>query len=132
MDVRYSFDTATVPVSSDIDISFDGKEIKIPVTFLSDNVSVSVGGLDSSGKVFNIDGWTVKAVDRKNTTDPASFIATLTSPDASSFSYSEGTTIWIDLNSYGDEHTPDLQFLFSVSSKTDFLVPYLIFQRLEQ
>ena len=59
------------------------------------------------------------------------FIATLNSQEASSFKYSEGSTVWINLNSYGDSHTPDMRLVFSVASKTDFLVPYLVFQRIE-
>lgn len=127
----YSFDTIESIDSASINVSFDGKEIRIPACYLTDSTTISVGGLDASGKMFSINGWTVKSVERKNKTDIGTFIATLTSQEASSFKYSEGSTVWINLNSYGDDHTPDMRLVFSVASKTDFLVPYLVFQRIE-
>ena len=131
MNGLYSFDAKESIDSASIDVSFDGKEIKIPARYLTENTMISVGGLDTSGKMFSINGWTIKSVERKNKADIETFIATLNSQEASSFKYSEGSTVWINLNSYGDSHTPDMRLVFSVASKTDFLVPYLVFQRIE-
>ena len=131
MNALYSFNAKETVDSATIDVSFDGKEIKIPAIYLTDSTTISVGGLDASGKMFSINGWSVKAVERKNKADIGMFIATLTSQEASNFKYSEGSTVWINLNSYGDDHTPDMRLVFSVASKTDFLVPYLVFQRIE-
>ena len=127
----YSFDSMEQISAEAIDVSFDGKEIKIPVRYLTEETKLSVGGLDISGKTFSIDGWTVKSVERKNKTDIDTFIATITSSEATSFKYSEGSTIWINFNSYGDDHTPEMRFVFTITSKTDFLVPHLVFQRIE-
>ena len=127
----YAFTAKESIDSSSIDVSFDGKEIRIPALYLTDNTTISVGGLDTSGKMFSMNGWTVKSVERKNKADIGTFIATLTSQEASNFKYSEGSTVWINFNSYGDDHTPDMRLVFSVASKTDFLVPYLVFQRIE-
>lgn len=131
MNGLYSFDTKEIVDSSSIDVSFDGKEIKIPVRYLTDSTTITIGGLNANGKMFSINGWTVKSVERKNKSDIETFIATLTSQEASNFKYSEGSTVWINLNSYDEAHTPDMRLVFSVSSKTDFLVPYLVFQRIE-
>ena len=127
----YTFTSGEGIAAADINVSFDGKEIRIPVRYLTDGTTISVGGLDASGKTFSINGWTVKSVERKDKADIDTFIATLISPEASSFKYSEGSTVWINFNSYGDNHTQDMRLVFSVSSKTDFLVPYLVFQRIE-
>ena len=131
MNSLYSFDSKESMAPKNIDVHFDGKEIKIPVRYLTDNAIISVSGLDGAGKTFSINGWSVKSVERKNKDDIETFIATLTSSETSSFKYTEGSTVWINLNSYGDDHTPDIRFVFSVVSKTDFLVPHLDFQRIE-
>ena len=127
----YSVDAKESIDSAGIDVDFNGKEIKIPALYLTDSSTISVGGLDASGKMFSLNGWTVKSVERKNKDDIGTFTATLTCQEASSFKYSDGSTVWINLNSYGDDHTPDMRLVFSVASKTDFLVPYLVFQRIE-
>ncbi len=131
MNGLYSYSSKEAINSLDIEVVFDGKEIKIPVRFLTDGATISVGGLDASGKIISVKEWTVKEVERKDKTDISTFIATMTSSEASGFKYTEGSTVWINLNSYGDDHTPDIRFVFSVESKTDFLVPYLVFQRIE-
>ena len=127
----YSFQQETPVSSNDLEIAFDGKEIKIPARYLTENSEIVVGGLDPSGKMFSIDDWTVKSVERKQKTDLESFVATITSPEASKFKYTEGSTVWVTLTPYGDHHTEDIQIVFSVVSKTDFLVPHLVFQRIE-
>lgn len=128
----YVFEGASHIDVNDIEISFDGKEIKIPAIYLTENTKISVGGLDSkTGQLFNIDDWTMKIVERKTSSDMNTFIATLTSKTASSFSYSEGSTVWINLNAAGDEHTEDMQISYTIGSKTDFLVPYLTFERIK-
>ena len=74
------------------DCLFDGKEIKIPARYLTENTMISVGGLDTSGKMFSINGWTIKSVERKNKADIETFIATLNSQEAPclcSFHYQE-------------------------------------------
>lgn len=131
MNNLYSFDSKEQISAETIDVTFDGKEIKIPVRYLTEGTKLSVGGLDTSGKTFSIDGWTVKSVERKDKTNIDTFIATLTSSEAASFKYSEGATVWINFNSYGDDHTPEMRFVFSVASKTEFFVSHLVFQRIE-
>ena len=114
----------------------DGGGIKPDVELKNDTLPniayyLSVGGLDTLGKTFLIGGWKVKSVERKDKTDIDTFIATITSSEATSFKYSEGSTIWINFNSFGDDHTPEMRFVFTITSKTDFLVPHLVFQRIE-
>ena len=75
--------------SAGIDVDFNGKEIKIPALYLTDSSTISVGGLDASGKMFSLNGWTVKSVERKNKDDIGTFTATLTCQEASSFKYSD-------------------------------------------
>ena len=127
----YYFTSKESISATDIDVSFDGKEIKIPVCYLTEGTAISVGVLDASGKMLSIDGWAIKTVERKNKDDIETFIATLSSSEAFNFKYSEGSTVWINFNSYGDKHTPEMRFVFSVASKTEFFVPHLVFQRIE-
>ena len=132
IDALYTFDEEKNLSADDIEITFDGKEITIPAMFLTDGTTISVGGLDSAtGKVFSIDDWTLKAVNRKDAADLSTFTATFTSKTASGFNYTEGSTVWINLNPAGDDHTENMQLSFNVVSKTDFLVPYLSFQRVK-
>ncbi len=128
----YSFDGVEALSSNDIDVSFDGKEIKLPARYLTDYSEISVGVLDSAGKSSTINGWKIQTVNREKKEDLTTFTATLTSEEASHFSYSEGSTVWINFNPYGDEHTPDMQIFFSTVNKVDFLIPYITFQRIKQ
>ena len=125
------YSDAAAPEQADIEVSFDGKEIRIPARFLTDSTEISVGGLDSSGKVFTIGGWTVKSVERKKNANVETFTAVLTSSDATRFSYTEGSTVWINFNACGNAHTPDMQLLFSVTAKKDLFITHLTFQRIE-
>lgn len=131
VDDLYSFDSKEQIAAETIKITFNGKEIKIPARYLTEGTKLSLGGLDTSGKTFSVDGWTVKSVERKNMGNIDTFIATLTSPEAANIKYPEGTTVWIDFNSYGDDHTPEMRFVFSVSIKNDLLLRRLVFQRIE-
>ena len=127
----YRFDEKTTVTSKDIEIlSFDGKEIRIPAHLLTENSVLSVGVLDSNGKVFTIDDWTVKTVERQDPSSLSSFVATYTSEKARKFRYSAGTTVWINYNPTGDNHFQTLQIPYSVKRKTNYVVvPYLAFER---
>ena len=125
MNGLYSFDAKESIDSASIDVSFDGKEIKIPARYLTENTMISVGGLDTSGKMFSINGWTIKSVERKNKADIETFIATLNSQEASSFKYSEGSTVWINLNSYGDSHERHIGTETVKNLAYDYLCSYL-------
>ena len=57
-------------------IAFNGKEITVPAYLLTENTIISVGGLDNNGKVFSINDWNIKSVDRKDPNDLYSFVAT--------------------------------------------------------
>ena len=131
IDNLYRFEETPGIDLGQIDIVFTGKEIKIPARYLTENTVITVGGLDASGKTFLIDDWSIKSVERKDPSDISSFIATFTSSKASSFSYTEGSTVWINLNPAGDDHTSNIQVTFSVMTKTDFLIPYITFQRID-
>lgn len=131
IDALYHYDAIPQTDVSQIDIVFTGKTIKLPAYYLTEKTAISVGGIDASGRIFTIDDWGVESVERRKSEDITSFTATYVSKKASDFKYAEGTTVWIDLNPAGDEHTKEMQFLFSVVSKTDFLIPYLTFQRTE-
>ena len=114
---------------SQIDISFDGEEIKIPARYLTENTVISVGVLDTTGRTFIIDDWRLESVKRKKETDLESFIATFVSDVADDFDYVEGSTVWINFNPAGDAHTPNLQISYSVVSETDFIFSHTAFQR---
>ncbi len=128
----YVFEGASGISADDIDIHFDGKEIKVSAKYLTDGTKISVGGLDSkTGRIFSIDDWTIESVEREPSADVSTFTATFISTTASDFDYSEGSTVWVNLNPAGDDHTMNMQFPFSVISKTDFLIPYRTFQRIK-
>ena len=114
-----------------IEITFDGKEIIVPAMYLTEGTTISAGGLDANiGKVFAIEDWTLKSVNRKNSADIGTYMATFTSKTAAGFEYSEGSTVWINLNPAGDEHTENRQISFTVVSQKDFLLSRLVFQRI--
>lgn len=132
MNDLYVFDGASGVSADDIGITFDGKKITIPAMYLTEGTEISVGGLDSkTGSLFSIDDWSLISVDRKTPSDVSTFIATLTSETASDFDYSKGSTVWINLNPAGDDHTENVQIIFDVASKTDFIVPHRSFQRIQ-
>lgn len=112
-------------------IAFNGKEITVPAYLLTENTIISVGGLDNNGKVFSINDWKIKSVDRKDPNDLYSFVATFESSTAANYTYDVGSMVWVNFNATGDERTEDVQISFNVESKTDFLVPYTVFRVIE-
>ncbi len=128
----YVFEAASGDSADNVDVFFDGKEIKIPAMYLTENTDISVGGLDSkTGQIFSIDDWTLKLVERKSSSELNTFTATFTSQTAFGFAYTEGSTVWINIKPAGDDHTADMQISFNVTSKTDFIIPHLTFQRIK-
>lgn len=125
----YSYDSATNISTDEIEIGFDGKEIKIPAIYLTEGTKISVSGLDMNSGYFCIDDWQLESVERRAASDINTFTAIFTSEIASDFEYPEGSTIWIDFNPAGDEHTENIQIYFKAESKTDFIFSYIDFQR---
>lgn len=125
----YSYDNATNISTDEIEIGFDGKEIQIPAIYLTEGTKISVSGLDMNSGYFCIDDWQLESVERGTTSDINTFTAIFTSEIASDFDYPEGSTIWIDFNPAGDEHTENIQIYFKAESKTDFIFSHIDFQR---
>ena len=127
----YDYEKRIAISAKDINnLSFDGKKIKIPAYYLSENAKLSVGGLDPNGKLFSINNWTIQEVERKDTSELESFVATFTSKDAEKFKYSAGSTVWINISLTGDDHFLTVQIPFSVKEKNSFVVvPHLVFER---
>lgn len=131
MNTLYSYEQ-NEPDSIPLDaVSFDGKVIRIPAQYLTEDSTISLGGIDAAGKLFSIDDWTIKEVTRKDQSDFSSFEATFTSKNAETFTYNENGTVWINVNPSGNDHTENYQLTFSVSKKQNFLSQQIVFQRIE-
>ena len=105
-------------------VTFSGKEMKIPAYLLTEKSTVSLGVIDSNGKITIVDDWTIKSVERKNTADVSSFIATLSSKSVPDFE--KGSSAWISINPYGDEHTQEIQVTFTIEGNNSIVVPVIL------
>lgn len=106
LDNQYRFSGKTaVDLSSDDMISFNGKEITVPVWMVSDYSAITLTIL-SNTKTGTISDWTVSRVDRKTEGDVTSYRAVLKSPTADAYTYIPEMTLTIDIvphTNYGDD-----------------------------
>ena len=114
---------------AEIDISFDGKELQIPASCLTDRYSISVSVSGASAKATFSD-WVVKKVDRPKDADCSEFTAILTSENAKDYKYRDGDKITISVTPVKD--TPDevITFEFEVNAvKKAFVFNGIVFER---
>lgn len=78
---------------NDVDISFDGKKITIPASYITDRFSIAVS-IDGESETFN--DWKVDKVKRKGS-ECEDFIVTLSSMKAKKYEYSVGDKIEIQI-----------------------------------
>lgn len=114
--------------SNDIGIEFDGKEITIPASCLTNRFSIAVSVSDGS----EFSDWEVKKVKRpKNGTDCSEFQVTLTSENAKEHKYTVGDTITIMVLPVSD--ATDCAFAFQykvVETKTLGIIKGIAFERI--
>ena len=99
--------------SDDIKIEFDGKELVIPATCMTDRTEIKV--TTSNGT--ELDDWIVKKVKRSKNNDCSEFMVTLTSKQGKDYKYTAGEKITITVIPVAD--TPDevIEFTYKAVSK---------------
>lgn len=96
LDNLYRFDLQGYEFSlTDVDITFDGKRIKIPAQFVSD---ASIIVLSANGQ--RISDWTVKNVDRNKSENFEDFIVTFTSKEVGDLKFTDGNEVAIEVFPY--------------------------------
>lgn len=111
--------------SENISIQFDGKELVIPVTCISDRTKISV---TVGNQIF--DDWVVEKVERPKNSACSDFKATITSKSAKGYKYQAGDKISISVVPVEDD--PDDAFVFNyevVAVKQLFVFNGLSFER---
>lgn len=99
--------------ADDIEIEFNGKEIVIPASCMTDRTEIIVS---IAGKT-ELSNWTVKKVKRSNNNDCSEFMVTLTSKQGKDYKYTAGEKITITVVTVAD--TPDevIEFTYNVVGK---------------
>lgn len=119
-------------IDKDIIVSFDKDTIKINARHLTENATVSIGGVDmSTGKIFSIDDWTLQKVERKKTSDLNTFVATYKSNISADYNYTDGSTVWINIDPSGDGHSKTYQISYKANVSTVIFVTTTTFERIE-
>lgn len=123
VDDRFWFDEDASSLNpKKIDISFDGKTIKIPASCLTDRSSISVSVSGKKG-VTVFEDWTLKQVKRpKKSKDCSEFIATYKSKSAGKYKYKAKDKVTITVIPVADSPDEKITFNFNVVSKKKLLV----------
>ena len=112
LDNQYRFSGKTsINLSSDEMISFNGKEITVPVWMLSDSSAITLTIL-SNAKTGTIADWTVSRVDRKTEGDVTSYLAVLKSPTADAYTYIPDMTLTIEITPHTDYCDDKISFTY--------------------
>lgn len=110
LDSRFWFSKAYTPIASEMNVSFDGEKLIIPVSCITDRsgVVVTVTSADHT-EVF--DDWTVSKVERPKKADISNYTAVLKSTSAKSYKYQDGDLITITLTPVAE--SPDITIVFT-------------------
>ena len=107
--------------ANDIDISFDGKQISVPASTVSDQYKIVMTVNDSENM---IEDWTVENVKRpKNYTDCSEFNVKFKSKTAKEYKYKEGDSIEINIYPIEEKEEKCICFKYNAVTKDNFLIP---------
>ncbi len=98
LDNQYRYNGKIDIDSNDFDhVEYNGKELKIPVSFVSDNASISVKVTDSEGAETVFDDWTISAVNRQTEGSVSTYIAVFKSTTAEKYAYKPGDHVCVSV-----------------------------------
>ncbi|SFG31064.1 hypothetical protein SAMN05216356_105115 [Oribacterium sp. WCC10] len=113
----------------DINISFDGKEMTIPVTCISDRSKVTAtitGGATNE----TLDDWEISEVERPKNSNYSDYIVTLTSKKGKDHKYQVGEKIKITVVPVVDSPNDAINFSYEViPTKIAFIIDWTDFER---
>lgn len=126
LDAQYCFGDINTPLTED-EVEFNGKEIKIPASWISECyvICVHVNGSNTT----DFTDWIVNGVTRKTEGDLGTFTVTLTSKAASSFAYTIGDEVTLYIYPYRGYSDDPYVIRYHVVSRERILFSGIGFER---
>ena len=112
------------PSNSDVKVTFDGKQIEIPVVFLEQGSSVKLT-IQRGSDIAVYDNWTLNKVERNDKNSIDTFFALYTNKPIKKEGYTEGDKIIINIIPPEDSNYDTQEFIF-VAAKEDKWIGYSI------
>lgn len=130
LDDRFWFNNSEAEINSEeIDVEFNGKELVIPATCVTNRSSITVSITSKNGNII-IDDWTVVQVTRPKEADCTEFMVKLTSEKGKDYKYQEGEKITISVLPVEDSPENVIEFSYDViTTKKLFVVKEIEFKR---
>lgn len=130
LDVMYRF--IQEPEKMEQSIKFDGKNIEIPINYISDDAVIKLK-IQKSDKVTAFDKWEIKEVNRKESEDYKTFTAIYTDSDIKKYDYSNGEKIFIEIVPKEGSEGSTLEFQYKViKSKKFWIIPHIDFEEIKE
>ena len=121
IDNQFRFTDSAID-TEDLAVTYNGKELTLPVCLVSENAVVRVQVIDAEGEETVFDDWTVSKVERKNEDSLETFSATYTSASAKEYAFKPDATITIMVYA-GEEGTEAAtSFVFTTTAEKAWLV----------
>lgn len=129
LDNKFRFQKSYTEISSaDVNVSFDGKRLSLPATYITDNSQISVIVSGENGATF--DDWVIDEVDRNKSTDCSDFVVYLSSDTAKKYkNYQEGQQITIKIVPVAELPEQIIEFHFNAVKGKGFLGKSIKFER---
>ncbi|MDD4428631.1 MAG: hypothetical protein PHG64_09615 [Paludibacter sp.] len=122
LDQRFRFENnKTAFDSGALNIEFDGKELNIPASCITDRSTVNVVASGSNKKI-TIDDWTVKKVERPKNAGCSEFVVTYASDYAKKYKYAAGENISINVVPVAESPDEVIKFTYDVVAIKKLLV----------
>ncbi|MDW5299587.1 MAG: hypothetical protein SA378_05550 [Sedimentibacter sp.] len=122
LDERFRFENnGTAFDSGALNIEFDGKELSISASCITDRSTISVVVSGSNEKV-TIDDWTVKKVERPKNAGCSEFVVTFVSDSAKKYKYAAGENISINVVPVAESPNEVIKFTYDVVAIKKLLV----------
>lgn len=115
LNARYKKGSNEKPV-----ISYNGKEITIPAIYLTADTKVSVT-MHEQNDTTMINDWTVTKVERKNRSDPSSYLAVLHSQTAESYDFKKASDLIIEIKCFGTNEDQTYVFSYKVKNSKEWV-----------
>ena len=117
MVVRYNSSNQDKP-----NISYTGKDIIIPVNYLTPDTTVTIALQEASENTAYVDDWVVSKVERINKSDSASFLATYHSKTMESYDFKKATEVKVCIKCFGTNDDLVYTYHFKVKNSKEWLV----------
>ena len=130
LDERFRFNSDGKAFDADtLDISFDGKNLVIPASCVTERSTIAVSISNSLGET-EINDWKVKKVERpKKATTCSEFKATFTSKNAKDYKYQVGDKITITVTPVAESPEKTINFNYYVVGKKVLMINTIEFER---